>query len=735
MATCTVKLYRQTKIEMDKNFYVENIEDYLASVLFPQTIQNYQYQKIELEMKIKVGTYDDIAEEIAAGKNISTNLLGYYFNYCSLQDTSDNKIYYYFIVNRKPLANGTIEYTLNMDTVNTYQVDLTDASSPDISFNKKTQIIRQHEDRFYQGRLNNKLVRKIHFYPEGLQPLLYKQTEQEINSDNRKWYIINNTASASGSTTVDTYYCADSAYNFYIYSDNILDAAGINALLNQGGSKNYKYLFFGEGFSGTLNTKIQIDDKIVNLQGKTWSIRKSLIETNKFTLQESRSNSYYYGGAGTTFSTLKILDSSVFKANSFDTAIYDKTSFSTILNAAKNVNIDPSLGNTLLTLNSVQDIDRTKNTLNKLIEVPYCPFNTIIIDGKNYLPDYLEVKDVPLASSGNIKMIHVKNTNIFESSASTITSNIKNKDFLFVSGSVSDTFRNDNLESKIYHSDFYYDKFIYDSFYTNLNYENLEDSGFDNDNLSFNFVCTKTLNSKFLFKINNFPLKYSTSDYDNIITVARNNDIPLLNSAYIDYIKNGYNYDVKNKERQELTRNLTTGLSIATTAVSIASAVFTSGATLPLVIASIAGTASTIANNINSSIQAEQGIEQKLNQLKNQSANVIGSDDIDLMRYYTNQKAKLVNYTVSEEMRKNLLDLFYYRGYLINKQGIPNCSSRRNFNFIQCDPVFNVNALNISQDAINNLKERYKLGVTVLHKFNDAWDFAQTSGNLETFLV
>lgn len=737
MANCTVKIYYKSNIQMDKNFYIEDIETYLSNKTIAATIQNYQYQKIEPILKIKLDSksapFNTDAENVAAsiyGQGLSS----YYYDYCSIKDSSDNKIYYYFIVDRKALANGTIEFTLNMDTINTFQVDIRNTANAPLSFNKKTQIIRQHENRFYSEKVNNAWKRKIHFVSEGIQPLLYKQSEYEINNDNRKWYIINNTVSSKpnadtdANSTIETYYCSDSPYSFYAYGKAVLGETEINALINQAGDKSEKYLFFGEQFN--VNFNIQIDDKIINNRGN-WAITTSPVEST-FYLIKSNSLTRFRNDEYIKFKTLKILESTTFIGNSYNYVV-NNVEYRLLAVEANNIVVGPTLETKINTINSVQDIVRTKPTLNKIIEIPYCPFNEIKKDNKNYLPDYLETSSVDLGSS-NLTLIHVKNYNIYENSSNTIESNIKDKSFMFVSGSVSDYSRNDNLESKIYHSDFYYNKFLYDSFSLNLNYENLDEIGIKNENLSFNFVCTKTLNSKFLFKINNFPLKYSMSDYDNILTVARNNEIPLLNSAYINYIKNGYNYDVKNRERQELARNITTGLSIAASAGSLASAIATGGITLPLVIASISGTAGIIMNNINSSIQAEQGLEQKLNQLKNQSANVIGSDDIDIMRYYTNQKAKLVNYTVSEEMKKNLLDLFYYRGYLVNKQGIPNCISRKNFNFIQCEPVFDIGNINISQEILNNLKERYKLGVSIIHNFNNSWDIEQTSGNLETFM-
>lgn len=122
---------------------------------------------------------------------------------------------------------------------------------------------------------------------------------------------------------------------------------------------------------------------------------------------------------------------------------------------------------------------------------------------------------------------------------------------------ISDTDLKDiSYESKLYHSDFYQPKFVYDSFNFLFQLESINnsllmnyssDNGTPTNNFYFNFITSTTINSRFLFEFPQYMLNYATQDYSNILTIQRNNELALYNSAYANYIRNGYNYDVKNK--------------------------------------------------------------------------------------------------------------------------------------------------------------------------------------------
>ena len=245
------------------------------------------------------------------------------------------------------------------------------------------------------------------------------------------------------------------------------------------------------------------------------------------------------------------------------------------------------------------------------------------------------------------------------------------------------------------------------------------------------FKVSRNICSKFLFTFKEVNYKKSREDYDNILPVARNNEEVLYSSQYLNYLRNGYNFDVKAKQRQEDTAKAGLGLSVASV---VASLLFASTPVGPLAVATAGiGLASQYINYAKTIASNEESIEQKLQESKNQAVSVLNNDDVDLFDAYSDNKAKICQYWVSDDMISVLDDLFYYAGYSVNKQMIPNVSSRYWFNFLQAS--LEVNATNnISEECLNDIKEKFEQGVTFLH-FHNGFDFDQVKENLEVDLV
>ena len=297
-------------------------------------------------------------------------------------------------------------------------------------------------------------------------------------------------------------------------------------------------------------------------------------------------------------------------------------------------------------------------------------------------------------------------------------------------------------DSKLFNSDYYQVKFVYDSFSRNFNLEAIDfDSTIANHKESyfkFEFVMSRNITSKFLFKFD-FTYKLSTEDYENIVYVARNNEEVLYSSQYLNYVRTGYNYDIKAKERQEDA--LKTGLILSGASMG-ASALFGLATGNPLALATGAMSGFSfygqIINYARTTAQAEENIQRKLDESRVQAVSVLNADDYDLMYEYTQNKPKLCYYSVSERMKKVLNDLFYYCGYTINEQRVPSLFSRYWFNFVQADLVI-TETDNLDADIIQDIKDRFSNGVTCLHgrTSGDAtiWDFAQQKENWEDSLL
>ena len=146
------------------------------------------------------------------------------------------------------------------------------------------------------------------------------------------------------------------------------------------------------------------------------------------------------------------------------------------------------------------------------------------------------------------------------------------------------------------------------------------------------------------------------------------------------------------------------------------------------------GITGQIVNNIQTQAQGEQSIQQKLEEASRQAVSVASSDDIDLLTAYSGNRAKFVLYNISDRMKKLVGDLFYYCGYKLDVQDIPNITSRYWFNFVQAELVLN-DSNNLSSDIEEDIKARFRDGVTFFHYRNEQFNLAQDKENWEISLL
>ena len=383
-------------------------------------------------------------------------------------------------------------------------------------------------------------------------------------------------------------------------------------------------------------------------------------------------------------------------------------------------------------------INRLDSKIVKLITLPYCPIKIRQVTFSDEINVYQYDSDEVSYNSTDFSLqlvnlnIKFKNEIISNIDDPTKELIIKN-DFT----TLNEDLRNDNLESKIYHSDFYYKKFVYDSFSFIYQYELINFEKSINTYFDFDFITSSSINSRFMFYFKNYHVdSYAVDDYNNYLIIARNNERTLYNSAYINYIKTGFNFDVKNKNTQNFMNWGSFALSLGATIATVASTIATSGATAPLLIGASVSTVGSFTNAINSTISSERNFEQKQEQLKAQSTNVINSDDFDLLNEYNKNSLLMMTYKVSERVRKLLLDLFYYYGYKCNEIKMPDLNTRKYFNFIQCEAdIKEYQSILIKEEYYNLLVELYNKGVTLFHNYNGHYDIEQVKDNTERNLL
>ena len=391
-------------------------------------------------------------------------------------------------------------------------------------------------------------------------------------------------------------------------------------------------------------------------------------------------------------------------------------------------------------LDDVSKVDRTDAKNIKLIKLPYCPYDFTIISNilKVSLAPEWEVVSLTQSGGGTIICLHLKdlNTNLhgtFSTGSNTNKNPLPNLRMAGFSPSLTDLRKDASYESKLFHSEFYQPTYFYDSFAFKIQLEKCHiDSYLSSRNLVINFDMTRTINSKFLFTFASYYLKNGEQNYANCMPIARNNEEVLYNVPYINYIRSGYQYDIKNKNISNISNAIGVGLSATSFAVSLAIP------SVPLkvagVVASAVSMAMSVKNAVVSAQQNENSISQKLTQYQNQTASVSGSDDVDLMSVYAENRLKYLVYEPTSNMKDLLFKLFFYAGYSANRMGVPTHNNRMNFDYLECDAVIEATNKNMTQEIINEIVNSYKNGVTFIHRTSrvtDAWDMEQKYENWE----
>jgi len=408
-----------------------------------------------------------------------------------------------------------------------------------------------------------------------------------------------------------------------------------------------------------------------------------------------------------------------------------------------------SVGGTLVYLGGLDCIDRAGTEVIKLIELPYEPFGVSSFDGVlASVPEGWELAHVTaddkgfLVACSALRLVlmtngHASNLQkIFETylGSSTLPGTVVTLPYdsqlylSHVSKSIS-------YESKLMHSDFYNFKFIYDNFGKEIRYEDLSYAGTHNptDSVSektflVTFYPSNNVSSKLMFKIEpNVATEYKRmTDYEDYLVSGRNLELVKINSDYLNYIRNGYNYDTKAHDIQTTASLINFGVGSTKNAISA----FTSGVegNYGKMASSFGSMITDTTNMISKELLYENSMQAKLANLAAQGAGVAGTDDLSLLETYNGNKLLVSQYWCTSEMLVHLFNLFYYCGYRVDEYGVPDITSRRLFNFIQCTPVFNTEKKVYMAKYLADIKARFEAGVTVFHR--TCLKYGETEGSI-----
>lgn len=727
-----LKIYTNCKIVPDKNFYVDGIGVYLQT-LNPVVISNFQYVKHGLNISIKI----DLSQDELSPYPYNNA------NYVSIQNMSvgdgqfsPQLMIYYFVKRKRWIAPHTIEYELVCDTINSFR-DTYEVSP-------KTKILRQHKDRWEYKEVNgqNGRYKIIDLYSEGITPVLYGEEKRELREDvDINWYLVymnQNEPSESLTNPVNCFLATDedlnvSDQNFHFFDGTIAQTTFHTFLTSHAPFSVY--------FIGANNVGAEIDGYFTTTMTAedVFEIKFETDYSNpNLTIIWYKNGSVYATHLFTNGESIDFTDASTLQYGSSGNYSSSNRSYSDCgLMSSSNTS----------TITGIKNLDLTDPKYIKILKLPYSPVELELVRWggpvnlardrvifKNYLWDFvieqpryrrLKLKDLNTKFERTINFQSFGQFNPYDVLRGVSVTPHPSKTAL----------RSDDNEPKLFHSDFYLPKVVYDSFGFGFQMERIthQFSQLQPD-LNIKYLCTSTINSKFSFTFTDYECSpYSAQDYNNVMCVAVNNEVPIYNQQYINYLRAGFNYDVKSKQRTEAFAWLGAGLQVAGAVASFASSVYTGGFGVAMGVSFTTSAMATIASAINTTMTAEQNLQQKQDQLKLQATSVYGSDDVDIRSGYTNNRAKVILYQVSPKMKQLLSDLFHYTGYIAGQMGVPDRTSRTRFNFVSAEIVF-TRTPNIPDDIIDDIKQRYLQGITFLHHYNNEWDFEQIYENWETSL-
>ena len=780
MATSTINLYYDCKIVPERRIKVEQISSYLAT-LSKDTITRFQYVKHSLDLEIKISS-----DQIQLMNFQSVN-----FNYCSIVNnlpatpsSIDDIPHYYFILSKKWIAQDTIKLVLKLDTLNTFYDYLT--------FNGKTQILREHKPAHQKvvGGINPILD----FNSEGLFPQLYCQhssgyyqnTEIREDSANQNWYLVYRNVEYPDDNNTNS-----NPVECYLYTDGNLSIGGYSSGYSsreinwEQDSTDYDIGFiYQDNGSQTINLRFR-------------DTRDQTLANVSYTLGTSYDFSGHCSLSGVDFSNAKFLGIRVKRpyaqegytpvpswrpqitmalqvnGNVYDAeykyvpaedvywpcvfslirATYgrrmDYHDFSDYI-ANNQIDIWPivywSSNYASFIIPSIVNVDRTDSRLIKIIKLPYCPDDTILRKHENLTQKWFLDRNYYAGTSYALVKLYDPTAKLEDTFTPLNSSNTPIKPFEFLKTATFTPAYWDNPnnyeEPKMFHSEFFCIKLVYDSFVLNLPAENLNVNGTNTiaiaDDFKLKFVPSTTINSRFLWKVNNYITRFGSENFDNFLVVARNNELPIFTNAYLNYIRTGFNYDIKAKQTREAQVWAGVGLGIAGGVVSGAIA----GGGYGAVAGAVVGAVSGLIGAITSTIQTENTFNKNLEALNWQTTSVRDSNDVDLMTEYCNNRLQVAYYIASQKVRQQVEKLFYYYGYKSERVGLPQPNKRIGWDFLQCQAEFNKNNYNISEEYISDIKLQLEAGTTFIHYIatenpdtHTHWDIDQEFANYEVAIM
>ena len=775
MATSKLTLYMQSGMKPENNYIVEDIREYLRLNAEGTLVrENFQYIKNPAKsQQFKV----DIAQS-AYNEAV--------FDYASLEQDGDT--YYYFIVDATWKSQNCLGFTAVLDTLNTFQ--------DQYGFTDRSNIERQHVDRFKLigarptgDSIDEVVTNVISDTKEELQPELL-MTRKEVLSgdmpvDNKyQWYLIYQTNTESGNPEI--LMCANKDIRLSV------EPSTQEYILTPAEMHESSIMVFDRCTVEYYVNLSTTEKKTIDMDGMIAFYKTT--DSDRFTLTY-----YSRDGSDATIGQLTnkvtIRSSGTCKLYKVNTVIFDRDAIEgspyTLVGAPD-------------TLTGIGSIDRTRSNLYKVIECPYCPLDISITEGTMpTLPDKWSF------DSERGKFVCSDLTYEFPERTVWTEENVMN----YIAGQVikaqrakltlysrhdhSDGVEGNVVDPKSYISSLKSYNFVYDTASWSIIPEDLviPNKTPRPDLIQIKFKQSNNISSDcgFRFDIPEFG-KMHREYFDDYMFSMRSNELPLYSSDWINYQRNGYNYDLKanklkavsdvigvagqvlgfgtyaktlydksspiNKELTKAQNNLDNMKIHAANSprgslenayigrrivaeenrLSDFKAQSLSSFSFPSLVASGVGVITGTFNAAISHQQREEALQQKINEYKNRAFSVSTTGNHDLFKWYSGNKLILFEFEPREEVRELINDYFSLYGYSRGYYEKPDLDSRLFFNYCRgYVDIDNYKKRRAIEENKADIVQKFQDGVYKIHKVNTPlgtyWDMKLERQNYERSIL
>ncbi len=279
--------------------------------------------------------------------------------------------------------------------------------------------------------------------------------------------------------------------------------------------------------------------------------------------------------------------------------------------------------------------------------------------------------------------------------------------------------RNMKNESKLYGSYVRSHQIVYDTFALPVQPEYY--NGYI-QSLSTTIYKPTGMSNDIAFKCNSLVQQSLNS---NVMSCARNNQVTIYSNEYLNYLRNGYNYDEKSQALNKIKTGVNLAISVGSTAANIATAGAMGGLGIYSLVGAGTNTVSSLSSVIFSNIENDNALAQKRLSLINTSPTTSGSTSVNLFKELNSgNKLKYVTIRPSDAVLNATYNLFYFYGYKDNQTlaTLTLNKTREYFDYYQGDAesVYSSNAIDGTQ-ALELIKQALSEGITIEHKYNDTW--------------